>query len=72
MDEKILSGPPPSYEDHHGEKSPLAQNAGNVARTGPRPPFALDIPLLNQLKGKRVILASKSPRRKQLLGQVCL
>ena len=62
------------YEDHLNEKASLAQNAGDVSRpqaTSPRPPFALDIPLLNALKGKRVILASKSPRRKQLLGAVC-
>lgn len=62
------------YEDHHNEKTPLAQNAGNVPRGpvsgGPRPPFPLDIPLMNALKGKRVILASKSPRRKQLLNSV--
>lgn len=63
------------YEDHHNEKAPLAQNAGNIPRVpapgGPRPPFPLDIPLVNALKGKRVILASKSPRRKQLLNSVC-
>lgn len=62
------------YEDHHNEKAPLAPNGGNVARGpaagGPRPPFPLDIPVMNALKGKRVILASKSPRRKQLLNSV--
>lgn len=71
---KSASVDPEQYEDHHNEKAPLAQNAGNVPR-GPaigarRPPFPLDIPLVNALKGKRVILASKSPRRKQLLNSV--
>jgi len=35
-------------------------------------PFPLDIPVLAQLKGKRIILASASPRRKQLLAQIGL
>lgn len=62
------------YEDHHNEKAPLAASSGNVPRPvgPPRLPFPLDIPLLNALKGKRVILASKSPRRKQLLNAVRL
>ena len=36
----------------------------------PRGPFPLDIPVLDQLRGKRVILASASPRRKQILSTV--
>ncbi|KAJ2902796.1 hypothetical protein MKZ38_000077 [Zalerion maritima] len=40
-----------------------------AARRGPRP---LDLPILTHLKKKRVILASASPRRKALLGQVGL
>lgn len=36
----------------------------------PRGPFPLDIPVLQALKGKRIILASASPRRKQLLATV--
>lgn len=71
---KSAAAHPEQYEDHHKEKAPLAQNAGNDPRGsapgGPRPPFPLDVPLVNALKGKRVILASKSLRRKQLLNSV--
>ena len=35
-----------------------------------RGPFPLDLPILNDLRAKRVVLASASPRRKQLLAQV--
>ncbi|KAI9730390.1 MAG: hypothetical protein M1834_005900 [Cirrosporium novae-zelandiae] len=57
------SEPPPSYEA--------------VAQPAPFPgkrPIArpLDIPALAALKGKRVILASQSPRRRQLLAQIGL
>ncbi|KAI9743877.1 MAG: hypothetical protein M1818_002611 [Claussenomyces sp. TS43310] len=38
----------------------------------PLPLFPLDIPVLNELQGKRIILASASPRRKQLLSQIGL
>jgi predicted house-cleaning NTP pyrophosphatase (Maf/HAM1 superfamily) len=59
--------PPPSYEDA------AAQHGALPARPPPgklRAPLPLDIPVLNQLRGKRIILASASPRRKQLLAQV--
>jgi hypothetical protein len=59
--------PPPSYEDA------AAQHSALPARPPPgklRAPLPLDIPVLNQLRGKRIILASASPRRKQLLAQV--
>ncbi len=52
--------PPPSYE--------------TAAKPPPPPPsrlpFPLDLPLINSLRDRRVILASASPRRKQLLAQV--
>lgn len=52
--------PPPSYE--------------TAAKLPPPPPsrlpFPLDLPLINSLRDRRVILASASPRRKQLLAQV--
>lgn len=35
-------------------------------------PFPLDIPILERLKGKRIVLASASPRRRQLLAQIGL
>lgn len=34
----------------------------------PRAPFPLELPVLSQLRGKRVILASASPRRKQIIS----
>jgi septum formation protein len=61
------SQPPPSYEDA------AAQHSALPSRPPPgklRAPLPLDIPVLNQLRGKRIILASASPRRKQLLAQV--
>ena len=58
----------PSYEDaalQHGElpsrPAPPPQKRG---------PFPLDIPVLNVLKRKRVILASQSPSRKRILGTI--
>jgi hypothetical protein len=61
--------PPPTYE------AAAIQHGALPARTGPskplpRGPFPLDIPVLNQLRGQRVILASASPRRKQILAPV--
>lgn len=63
----IPKEPPPSYDAaavEHGNH-PVKPAAKLPLRI-----FPLDIPVLNQLKGKRVILASASPRRKQLLAQV--
>lgn len=62
------SDPPPSYEK-------AAQEHGVPARppaTARQPPPPLQLPILTYLRSKRVILASASPRRKQLLGQVGL
>lgn len=80
MSEKLVSlageeskTSPPTYE------AAAIQHSTLPARTGPptpglkplpRGPFPLDIPVLNQLRGKRVILASASPRRKQILSSV--
>ena len=59
---------PPSYE--------TAAKPANGAAGKPSPalrvPLPLDLPALNTIRGKRVILASASPRRKLLLAQVCL
>ena len=41
-----------------------------TTRSDPVTPFALDTPLFNVLAGKRVVLASSSPRRKQILASV--
>jgi hypothetical protein len=81
-DQKIPLEPPPAYEDRHSpdnvsasrhisEKTAAPASGAEPKRANPpRGPFPLDIPVLNQLRGKRVILASASPRRKQLLAQV--
>jgi hypothetical protein len=60
-----LSSDATSVKD--GDKSMAIRPAGKPI---PRGPFPLDIPVLNQLKGKRIILASASPRRKQILHTV--
>jgi len=41
-------------------------------RPPPGPPPPLSLPALNQLRGSRVVLASASPRRRQLLAQIGL
>ena len=55
--------PPPSYET---AAQPTPPPKAPLLRT----PLPLDLPLINSLRDKRVILASASPRRKQLLFQV--
>jgi septum formation protein len=67
-DEKAPLDPPP-YTDTPQPISEKSNGAGGPPR-GPRPPFPLDLPALNMIRGKRVILASASPRRRQLLAQV--
>lgn len=57
---------PPSYE---ALPAPLS-SPPQARRLRPPPP--LDLPALNLLRGRRVILASASPRRKQLLAQIGL
>lgn len=73
--------PPPPYEDAAKEpllsdrKSPGPSDSKQPPR-GPPPPRGplppLSLPVLNELRRKRVILASASPRRKQLLAQLGL
>ncbi|KAK5155119.1 hypothetical protein LTS14_006074 [Recurvomyces mirabilis] len=71
-DHKTSLEPPPAYTD----EPPAAQSATNAApppRQGVvRAPLPLNLPALNMIRGKRVILASASPRRRQLLAQVGL
>lgn len=55
---------PPAYDGTGGVAVPA------LAQPRPRLPLPLDLPALNMIRGKRVILASASPRRKQLLAQV--
>ncbi|KAF1988481.1 Maf-domain-containing protein [Aulographum hederae CBS 113979] len=63
--------PPPSYEVV-APPGPASAVAPGPPRPGPRAPLPLDLPALNAVRGKRVILASASPRRKMLLAQIGL
>jgi hypothetical protein len=68
-DTKTPLEPPPKYEDAPTQHGAIS---APMAKPLPRGPFPLEIPVLTQLRGKRVVLASASPRRKQLLGQACV
>ncbi|KAI4095150.1 MAG: hypothetical protein LQ348_001813 [Seirophora lacunosa] len=60
--------PPPSYEiTATGPPNTLVAKAP-VARA----PLPLDLPVLRSIRDRRVILASASPRRRQLLAQIGL
>ncbi|CAO2658153.1 Nn.00g074130.m01.CDS01 [Neocucurbitaria sp. VM-36] len=67
--------PPPSYED--ARKSPIPDSKSPSGTPGarkppPGPPPPLNLSYLNELRKQRVVLASASPRRRQLLAQVGL
>ncbi|KAL7266100.1 hypothetical protein RUND412_011367 [Rhizina undulata] len=64
---RVPSNPPPPYEASGGDGGGKKPRPISMA---PRRP--LDLPSLNLLRGKRVILASASPRRRQLLSQIGL
>ncbi|PGH04504.1 septum formation protein Maf [Blastomyces parvus] len=66
--EKQPSGPPPSYSD---ASAGTGAGSGRAPPTLPRPP-ALALPTLIDLRSKRVILASSSPRRRQILSYLGL
>lgn len=62
---------PPSYDETNAAAAPLPQRSKPPPQQPLlRPPLPLEIPALAALRGKRIILASASPRRKQLLAQV--
>ncbi|KAI1609075.1 septum formation protein [Exophiala viscosa] len=63
------TGAPPSYE---ALSVPPKEPQPGAPPRRLRPPPPLELPALNLLRGKRVILASQSPRRKQLLAQIGL
>ncbi|MCJ1257120.1 hypothetical protein MMC24_004945 [Lignoscripta atroalba] len=65
--ERAPSEPPPSYET-----AAQPANATAVKQPPPRMPLPLDLPVINAIRGRRVILASASPRRKFLLAQIGL
>ena len=59
--------PPPSYS------TTTPPTTTSPTKPPPlRPLLPLDLPVITALRGKRVILASASPRRKQLLSQIGL
>ncbi|KAI9763615.1 MAG: hypothetical protein M1840_000409 [Geoglossum simile] len=60
------------YEAVPSEPPPYTAPVTGAPAKNPRPLPPLDLPALNMLKGKRVILASASPRRRQLLAQIGL
>ncbi|KAF2713566.1 Maf-domain-containing protein [Pleomassaria siparia CBS 279.74] len=68
---------PPSYEEAaSGKAPPPVQPQKPLGPPGPRrqlpPPPPLDLPFLNALRTQRVVLASGSPRRRELLGLIGL
>lgn len=65
VDEKVPLEAPPAYDD--ATHPPPAAAQGPPRARGPLP---LELPALNMIRGKRVVLASASPRRRQLLAQV--
>ncbi|KAI9779477.1 MAG: hypothetical protein M1816_003503, partial [Peltula sp. TS41687] len=72
-DEKHQDGlptePPPSYESAAQTSTPVVAAGTNRAPLPhPRTPLPLELPTLTALRKQRVILASASPRRKQLLA----
>ncbi|KAI4859707.1 Maf/Ham1 [Hypoxylon rubiginosum] len=80
MDEKknlTPSDPPPDYETsaaEHGQgtRPPPAPPPSQARRPPPPPGALLDLPILKFMRTHRVILASASPRRRALLGQLGL
>ena len=60
--------PPPSYETT--ESIPANPPASKTSL--PRVPLPLDLPFLTSIRGRKIILASASPRRRQLLAQIGL
>ncbi|RMD39346.1 hypothetical protein DV735_g5781, partial [Chaetothyriales sp. CBS 134920] len=66
----LLDAPPsyvPSDAASATSSSTATATSANPSRRLPPPP-PLEVPALSKLHGKRVILASASPRRRQLLG----
>jgi len=65
----LPAGPPPSYETaaSRDSKQPVGSGSGSGS---PLRRLPLELPTLGLLRKKRVILASASPRRRQLLQLV--
>lgn len=62
----IPSDPVPNYIQSARDHGIKLRQSGPIKK-GPLP---FELPIISHLKGKRVILASASPRRKALLAQV--
>ncbi|KAI1169731.1 inosine triphosphate pyrophosphatase-like protein [Nemania sp. FL0916] len=76
LSSELPSDPPPTYDaaaKEHGLpiRQPQQQQSPQQGRRLP-PPAALDLPILRYMRTHRVILASASPRRRALLGQLGL
>lgn len=69
MADSEKEAPPPAYDGTGGVAVPTPTPAP-ARSNGARAPLPLNLPALNMIRGKRVILASASPRRRQLLAQV--
>lgn len=69
-DSSIPSDPPPEYSATHEHAPLLSRRASQPPQRRPPPP--LEIPILAHLRTHRVVLASASPRRKHILGQLGL
>ncbi|KAI9665396.1 MAG: hypothetical protein M1831_001834 [Alyxoria varia] len=67
--EAAPSEPPPAYDTSSSVPAP-AEKPQQPPR--PKAPYPLDLPALHAARSRRTILASASPRRKQLLGQIGL
>jgi septum formation protein len=67
-EKKIPSDAPPDYEQAAAEHIAGPRPAGSAGPRRPIPPP--DIPIIKHLNSRRVILASASPQRKNLLQQV--
>ncbi|KAF2846976.1 Maf-domain-containing protein [Plenodomus tracheiphilus IPT5] len=73
MSEQLIPiEPPPSYEDARKSPAPDGKGTPIGKRPPPGPPPPLNVPALNELRRSRVVLASASPRRRQLLAQIGL
>ncbi|KAI8933903.1 hypothetical protein NX059_009596 [Plenodomus lindquistii] len=64
--------PPPSYDEARKSPAPDGKGTPLGKRPPPGPPPPLNLPALNELRRNRVVLASASPRRRQLLTQIGL
>ncbi|KAI0160496.1 inosine triphosphate pyrophosphatase-like protein [Xylariaceae sp. FL1272] len=69
---EVPKEPPPDYDTSAREHGPLPIRTAPPQGRRPPPIAPLDLPIVQYMKTHRVILASASPRRRQLLGQIGL